>query len=58
MLTALLVGLLATAIAAPLFGWHYHKIHGVKLSRRASWTYAGTVLLVTTAIAYVTLLFA
>ena len=56
MILSLLVGLLTAAIATPIFRWQYHNIHRRKLDRRASWTYAGAVVLVTAFISYLTLL--
>ena len=58
MILAVLTGLLTAAIATPLFRWHYRKINGISLNRRASWIYAGTVAVVITVIAYLTVLLA
>ena len=54
---SLLIGILTSCIATPLFRWHYRKIHGIRLNRRATWTYAAVMVMVTTVIAYLTIVF-
>ena len=54
---ALLTGLLTACIATPVFRWHYKKIYGQSLNRRSSWVYACVVGMVTTVIAYLTIVF-